>query len=397
MLKLPPPPPKTQDADKATSSGNPAGLEQSKNAAGEDGDDDQGKLPDIGGGDGSVDKDAFTPTCDSTLPPTVASDGPANEAATTAKGNSTGQPAEIPKDALVANGDNTGHPTYASKNNQETAAADDGQEKEKADAGEMYRKAAAALEEAMELNALAEAYSEAPDRLSNYFIATTFPFDNRDNSYAFCIICGLPGDLLVCDKHDCPNVMHYECGGLSEVPEADWFCGECVPIPTAGNDAKIETPSAAEEEKATTDDLQASQVSKNVANNSSPNESKVDKADAMDTDPGGTDVQGAPTKENEEKPPAVTSCLPPIVTFDEKRATDLESSLDDLYFARTGRRRGEGKQKKSGRLLMEWWRCCNRFLFYVLTIRLLFPLNLQALELYFKRGLHMKVTSLAKS
>jgi hypothetical protein len=64
------------------------------------------------------------------------------------------------------------------------------------DPGEMYSKAASALERAKELKTMAEAYSDAPDRLSNEFIATAFPFDRRDNSYAYCIICGLPGDLL---------------------------------------------------------------------------------------------------------------------------------------------------------------------------------------------------------
>jgi hypothetical protein len=191
---------------------------------------------------------------------------------------------------------------------------------------EMYSKAKAALELAEEVKAMAEAYSEAPDRLSNEFIATTFPFDRRDNSYTYCIICGLPGDLLLCDNDGCPNVMHGHCGGLTEVPEADWFCGQCVPIPSNGDDMKEDIAPAA---------------STGAKSASSPDKEKPEDYPEVDkTDNNEDDGKGGP-KGNGTRPAAVTSCLPPIVTFDDEKASKLSSELDDLYFFRIGRRRGE--------------------------------------------------------
>lgn len=40
------------------------------------------------------------------------------------------------------------------------------------------------------------------------------------------MVCGYIGDLLCCDG--CPNVVHSKCIGLTEVPEGEWFCEECV-------------------------------------------------------------------------------------------------------------------------------------------------------------------------
>jgi len=63
-------------------------------------------------------------------------------------------------------------------------------------------------------------------KLSEEFIASTFPIDTTDNHYVFCIHCGCAGDLLVCDG--CRNVSHPKCAGLTEVPDGDWFCHKCT-------------------------------------------------------------------------------------------------------------------------------------------------------------------------
>jgi len=233
-------------------------------------------------------------------------------------------------------------------------AAADGEESaddKKIRYAEMLKKAKAALELAEEIRAMAEEYSEAPVRLSNEFVSDTFPFDPRDNSYAFCIICGLPGDLLLCDNDGCPNVMHRHCGGLSEVPEADWFCGQCVSIRSNEDDMNEDKESAA----------------MMVAERAPPNELKPEddaEADKVDTDE--EDAKGG-TEGNGKKPAAVTSCLPPIVTFDDKEESKLASELDDLYFFRTGRRRGEKPDDKDEKLklgksgsfppffVLSWW------------------------------------------
>jgi hypothetical protein len=51
------------------------------------------------------------------------------------------------------------------------------------------------------------------------------------------------------------------------------------------------------------------------------------------------DAQGE-TEAGNKRPAPVISCLPPIVTFDDNEAKKLSSELDELYFYRTGRRRG---------------------------------------------------------
>jgi len=147
----------------------------------------------------------------------------------------------------------------------------------------------------------AERYAEAPARLSDEFIATTFPFDPRDNSYVYCIVCGLSGDLMLCESENCPNVMHYKCAGLETLPEEDWFCGQCVHIPPSGDFGDGE------------------KKQRTIFNN------KTDRAHKMS---------------NGKKPASVTSSLPPPFRFDYQKAAKLSSELDDLYFARTGRRRG---------------------------------------------------------
>jgi hypothetical protein len=48
--------------------------------------------------------------------------------------------------------------------------------------------------------------------------------ENGDNDR--CGVCGDGGDLLICDG--CDTSYHLHCVNLSEVPEGDWFCPECI-------------------------------------------------------------------------------------------------------------------------------------------------------------------------
>jgi hypothetical protein len=72
----------------------------------------------------------------------------------------------------------------------------------------------------------AKSFSAQPLRLSKEFIETSFPIDNSDGHYLYCIVCGLTGDVLCCDG--CPNVVHRKCISLTTLPEGDWFCDECL-------------------------------------------------------------------------------------------------------------------------------------------------------------------------
>jgi PHD-finger/Bromodomain len=85
---------------------------------------------------------------------------------------------------------------------------------------------AAAVSLATRVFAAAELFSEAPLRLSKAFIERSFPVDNSDGHYLYCVVCGLSGDLLCCDG--CPNVVHSGCISLEVLPDGDWFCEECL-------------------------------------------------------------------------------------------------------------------------------------------------------------------------
>jgi hypothetical protein len=49
--------------------------------------------------------------------------------------------------------------------------------------------------------------------------------DGSDCHEDECAVCGLVGELLMCDS--CPRVFHLECVGLQCIPEGDWFCDQC--------------------------------------------------------------------------------------------------------------------------------------------------------------------------
>ena len=66
----------------------------------------------------------------------------------------------------------------------------------------------------------------SPVELSEKFIRETFPIDENDGHYEFCIICGVGGDVLCCEG--CPSVAHKSCVDLDNVPEGDWFCSYCT-------------------------------------------------------------------------------------------------------------------------------------------------------------------------
>lgn len=50
-----------------------------------------------------------------------------------------------------------------------------------------------------------------------------------DKVYCFCQRPGVEGGRMVgCDNAECPyEWIHFECAGISEEPEGEWFCQEC--------------------------------------------------------------------------------------------------------------------------------------------------------------------------
>jgi hypothetical protein len=43
-----------------------------------------------------------------------------------------------------------------------------------------------------------------------------------------CFVCGLVGELLMCDGENCARLAHLECAGLSRVPRGKWHCAHCA-------------------------------------------------------------------------------------------------------------------------------------------------------------------------
>lgn len=70
-----------------------------------------------------------------------------------------------------------------------------------------------------------------PPKLSEAFIRSYFLIDPADGKYTTCVVCGLIGDVMCCELHDCPVVVHPKCVGLEEAPENEWFCAKCASIP----------------------------------------------------------------------------------------------------------------------------------------------------------------------
>lgn len=97
---------------------------------------------------------------------------------------------------------------------------------EEKDPSESVLEAADILKLANGIQSEAKKYSEAPAKLGEDFIRTSFPVDLSDGHYIYCIVCGMSGDLVCCDG--CANVLHPKCiGEETELGDGDWFCEEC--------------------------------------------------------------------------------------------------------------------------------------------------------------------------
>ncbi|EGB11117.1 hypothetical protein AURANDRAFT_62055 [Aureococcus anophagefferens] len=54
--------------------------------------------------------------------------------------------------------------------------------------------------------------------------------EEEEEEEDFCAVCRGGGELLICDGGGpgCAGFAHVGCAGLFEVPEGDWFCGNCA-------------------------------------------------------------------------------------------------------------------------------------------------------------------------
>jgi len=52
------------------------------------------------------------------------------------------------------------------------------------------------------------------DWICNYCSAN--PIDPNDGHHVYCVECGKPGNLIMCDVRDCPRSYHFSCVGLSD-------------------------------------------------------------------------------------------------------------------------------------------------------------------------------------
>lgn len=260
----------------------------------------------------------------------------------------------------------------SSKGGQANTDANDEDDtgKGEVDARDVFRRAKSALALATELHAAAKMYAEAPPRLSNNFIAENFPFDSTDGKYGFCVICGLSGDLLCCDTKGCPNTVHPECANLTEIPEGNWFCGLCPSAEDRGAKVSFESKERGVMEfspktKAATNDLlqrDAGLAREGGSKTSAPGDlsevhdvvatkevttqglKSVQGGDnAQDADVGGSrglTVSIAKTQSVDVDKTYSVGKIPPIIAFDEQKSAELTAELDQLFFLRTGRRRG---------------------------------------------------------
>ena len=94
-----------------------------------------------------------------------------------------------------------------------------------------FEKAQRAITLSNQILELAKKEVSAPARLSQAFIKSYFPIDPSDGKYTTCVVCGLIGDVMCCEGHDCPVVSHPKCVGLLEPPDDDWFCVTCASMP----------------------------------------------------------------------------------------------------------------------------------------------------------------------
>jgi hypothetical protein len=60
--------------------------------------------------------------------------------------------------------------------------------------------------------------------------------DLQDDHENTCQECGDVGQLIICDKPGCKFSFHLKCVGLGDVPVGDWFCKYCSANPIDPND-----------------------------------------------------------------------------------------------------------------------------------------------------------------
>jgi hypothetical protein len=60
--------------------------------------------------------------------------------------------------------------------------------------------------------------------------------DLQDDHENTCHECGDVGQLIICDKQGCKFSFHLKCVGLSDVPDGDWFCKYCSTNPIDPDD-----------------------------------------------------------------------------------------------------------------------------------------------------------------
>ena len=70
---------------------------------------------------------------------------------------------------------------------------------------------------------------EAVQKPKTHAPFTAPPFEDPDRLYCYC---RCPYDevsqMIGCDANDCPyEWFHFECVGISEAPEGQWYCPEC--------------------------------------------------------------------------------------------------------------------------------------------------------------------------
>jgi hypothetical protein len=223
------------------------------------------------------------------------------------------------------------------------------------DARELHRKAKAYQALAEELVSSAKAYKDAPPQLSQEFMDEFFPVDPSDGKYTLCVVCGLDGELICCESPGCPTVVHVKCTTMSEAPEGDWFCDECL-LKRAENKVHSEhskkaaltngpgdsTCSDSLVESNSTRVAAAKSISSQVTGAPESRETSIE-ADATDPNDVPHDVQlaVAPVKSRDDSNAAAHGLtMLPIVRYDESKHREVSAGLGQLFFIRTGHRRG---------------------------------------------------------
>jgi hypothetical protein len=65
----------------------------------------------------------------------------------------------------------------------------------------------------------------------NASFGAVYSTDMHDGHENTCHECGDVGELIVCDKPGCKFSYHLKCVALNDVPEGDWFCKYCSANP----------------------------------------------------------------------------------------------------------------------------------------------------------------------